>query len=80
MIFTVEATYENAVLRPAQPLPLRQGEKVDLVIRTPQGLSETTPAPSAHVRHDAIQRLLTLNLPVADREQMEREIVRGAVE
>jgi predicted DNA-binding antitoxin AbrB/MazE fold protein len=80
MTFTVEATYENGVLRPAQPLPFREREKVELVIRTRQGLSETTSAPPALGRHKAIQRLLALNLPVADWEQMEQEIVRGAVE
>ncbi len=80
MTFTVEATYENGVLRPARPLPLREREKVELVIRTPEGLSETTPPPPAHLRHEALQRLLSLNLPVADWEQMEQEIVRGAVE
>ena len=31
----VEATYENGVLKPAQPLPLDEHEKVELVIRTP---------------------------------------------
>jgi predicted DNA-binding antitoxin AbrB/MazE fold protein len=80
MTFTVEATYENGVLRPAQPLPLREHEKVELVVRTPRGLSETTSAPPAHVRYEALQRLLALNLPVTDWEQMEKEIVRGAVE
>jgi predicted DNA-binding antitoxin AbrB/MazE fold protein len=80
MTFTVEATYENGMLRPAQPLPLRERERVDLVIRTPQGLSEMSPAPPANVRHEALQRLRAMNLPVADWEQMEQEIVRGGVE
>ena len=80
MNFTVEATYENGVLRPAQALPLREREKVEVTIRTPQSLSETTPAPPTRVQYEALQRLLALNLPVADWEQMEEEIVRGAVE
>jgi len=80
MTMTVEATYENGVLTPAQRLPLREREKVDIMIRIRQGVSETTSAPPAHVRHEALQRLLALNLPVADWEQMEQEIVRGAVE
>ena len=80
MTFTIEATYENGVLRPAQPLPLREREKLEVVIRTPQDLSEMAAAPPSHVRHEALQRMLTLNLPVADWEQMEQEIVRGAVE
>ncbi len=80
MTFTVEATYENGVLRPAQSLALREREKVELVIRIPQGLSEAIPAPPARVRHEAFQRLLALNLPVADWQQMEQEVVRGAAE
>ncbi len=73
MTFTIEATYENGVLRPAQPLPLRDREKVELVIRT------TVLVPPDRARDEALQRLLALNLPVADWEQMEGEIVRGAV-
>jgi predicted DNA-binding antitoxin AbrB/MazE fold protein len=79
MTFTVEAMYENGVLRPAQPLPLREREKVELEIRVPEGLRETPLAPIVHARDEALQRLLALNLPVADWEQMEQEIVRGAV-
>jgi len=33
MILIVEATYENGVLRPAQPLPLKEREKVRLSVR-----------------------------------------------
>ncbi len=80
MTFSVEATYENGVLKPARPLPLRECEKVEIVIRTLECHSETTPAPLADLRHDALKRLLALNLPVADWEQMEDAIVRGAVE
>ena len=35
MTITIEATYENGVLKPAQPLPLKEHEKVEIVIRTP---------------------------------------------
>jgi predicted DNA-binding antitoxin AbrB/MazE fold protein len=34
MPLTVEAVYENGVLRPAEPLPLREREKVRLQIDT----------------------------------------------
>jgi predicted DNA-binding antitoxin AbrB/MazE fold protein len=34
MAFTVEAVYENGVLKPAQPLALKEGEKVSVTIRT----------------------------------------------
>lgn len=61
-------------------LPLRERETVEIVIRTPQDVSEPTPALPADARHQALQRLLAMNLPVADWDQMEQEIVRGAIE
>jgi predicted DNA-binding antitoxin AbrB/MazE fold protein len=32
MPITVEATYENGVLKPAQPLPLKEHEKVRITV------------------------------------------------
>lgn len=32
MALTVEAVYENGVLRPAEPLPLKEHEKVQLTV------------------------------------------------
>lgn len=32
---TVEAVYENGVLKPVQPLPLKEGERVRVVIPVP---------------------------------------------
>jgi predicted DNA-binding antitoxin AbrB/MazE fold protein len=32
MAITVEAVYENGVLRPAQPLPLKENEKVQITV------------------------------------------------
>ena len=34
MIITIEATYENGVLRPAGPLPLKESEKVRVTVQT----------------------------------------------
>ncbi len=34
MTFTVEATYENGVLKPATPIPLKESEQVQLTIQT----------------------------------------------
>jgi predicted DNA-binding antitoxin AbrB/MazE fold protein len=79
MTITTKATYENGVLRPAQPLPLREREKVEVVIRTPFASENSTTLP-AQERQEALRRLLSLDLPVADWEQMEQEIIRGAVE
>lgn len=42
MAITVEATYENGVLKPAQPLPLREHESVELTIRTRTSRAEQT--------------------------------------
>ena len=33
MVLTVEATYENGALKPAQPLPLREHEKVQVIVK-----------------------------------------------
>jgi predicted DNA-binding antitoxin AbrB/MazE fold protein len=35
MPLTVEAIYENGVLKPAQPLPLKEHERVQVTIQTP---------------------------------------------
>ena len=35
MPLTVEAIYENGVLRPAQPLPLKEHERVQITVQTP---------------------------------------------
>jgi predicted DNA-binding antitoxin AbrB/MazE fold protein len=32
MALTIEATYENGVLKPAQPLPLKEQERVQITI------------------------------------------------
>ena len=33
MAITVEAIYENGVLKPAQPLPLKEHEKVQITVK-----------------------------------------------
>ena len=35
MAVTIEAIYENGVLRPLQPLPWKEGERVSLVVSEP---------------------------------------------
>lgn len=80
-MFIVEATYENGVLRPSEPLPLKERERVEIVIRAPlQRPCHTPTASPVNERQAALERLLALQLPVADWEQMEQEIIRGAVE
>ena len=34
MAIVVEATYENGVLKPAEPLPLAEHEKVEITVNT----------------------------------------------
>jgi len=42
MAITIEATYENGVLKPAQPLPLREQEKVSITIHPKESLARQT--------------------------------------
>jgi len=37
MAITVEAVYENGVLKPAQPLPLQEHEKVQITVKAAAG-------------------------------------------
>ena len=42
MTLTVEAIYENGVLKPAQPLALKEHEKVSITIRPATSLAKQT--------------------------------------
>jgi predicted DNA-binding antitoxin AbrB/MazE fold protein len=42
MAITVEAVYENGVLKPVQPLPLKEHEKVQLTVETKKSWVEET--------------------------------------
>jgi predicted DNA-binding antitoxin AbrB/MazE fold protein len=42
MTLTVEATYENGVLKPSQPLPFKEHEKVRLTIEPAQNWVQAT--------------------------------------
>ena len=42
MAITVEAVYENGVLRPKQPLPLQENEIVRVSIESPTSWAERT--------------------------------------
>ncbi len=37
MAITVEAVYENGVLKPSQPLPLKEHEKVQVTVKAAAG-------------------------------------------
>jgi len=45
MAITVEAVYENGVLRPAGPLPLKEHEKVQLTV-VPAAEAQAPPGPA----------------------------------
>ena len=42
MAITVEATYENGVLKPSQPLPLREHERVQVTVESELSWAERT--------------------------------------
>ena len=42
MAITVEAIYENGVLKPIQPLPLKEREQVQITVRRPSSLADQT--------------------------------------
>ncbi len=42
MTITVEATYENGLLKPAQPLPLKENEKVRITVEPQMGWADRT--------------------------------------
>ena len=42
MTITVEATYENGILKPAQPLPLNEREQVRVTIQRPTSGADRT--------------------------------------
>jgi predicted DNA-binding antitoxin AbrB/MazE fold protein len=42
MSLTVEAIYENGVLKPAQPLPFKEHEKVKLTVQPAMSLARQT--------------------------------------
>lgn len=42
MSITVEAIYENGVLKPVQPLPLQEQERVEVVIKSKKTWVEDT--------------------------------------
>jgi predicted DNA-binding antitoxin AbrB/MazE fold protein len=42
MAFTIEAVYEDGVLKPVQPLPLKEHEKVRITVESEQTWAERT--------------------------------------
>jgi predicted DNA-binding antitoxin AbrB/MazE fold protein len=79
MTITVDAIYENGVLKPAEALPLAEHEHVEVTIHAPQGAGNEAKS-SLAARQEALAALCSLELPVSDWEAMEDEIIRGAIE
>ena len=42
MTITVEAIYQDGMLKPAQPLPLKEGEQVQVTVRRPASVADQT--------------------------------------
>ena len=58
MVFTVEAVYENGVLKPAQPLPFKEHEKVTVTVAPTQpSLVERIAARAAALPQETLDRL-----------------------
>jgi predicted DNA-binding antitoxin AbrB/MazE fold protein len=39
MTLTIEAVYENGVLKPAQPLPLKEHDRVQVIVQVKQSVA-----------------------------------------
>jgi predicted DNA-binding antitoxin AbrB/MazE fold protein len=76
---TIDATYENGVLRPVRPLPFEERQRVEIIIRTPEAATEAE-QPPVDARQAALKRLMSLELPVADWPEMEDQIIHGAAQ
>jgi predicted DNA-binding antitoxin AbrB/MazE fold protein len=59
MAITIEAVYENGVLKPAQPLPLKEHEKVRITIEPGLTWAERTAGTLGWKGdHETLQRIL----------------------
>jgi predicted DNA-binding antitoxin AbrB/MazE fold protein len=57
MTTTIEATYENGVLKPAKPLALREGQHVRLTISDEDRTADSDGAFTAVVSEEALGRI-----------------------
>ena len=58
MAITVEATYENGVLKPTKPLPLKEQERVQVTVHTPSTwVQETAGMIKWAGDHETLRRL-----------------------
>jgi predicted DNA-binding antitoxin AbrB/MazE fold protein len=58
MPLTVEAIYENGVLKPTQPLPLQEQQRVRLIIHVPSNWVQETAGMIAWTGdHETLRRL-----------------------
>jgi predicted DNA-binding antitoxin AbrB/MazE fold protein len=63
MTLTVEAVYQNGILKPTQPLPLQENQRVRLCIQTPADVQKAL---------DAVQRSYGLIPWTGDAETLRR--------
>jgi predicted DNA-binding antitoxin AbrB/MazE fold protein len=72
MTLTVEAVYENGVLKPAQPLPLKEHEKVRITVA-----ASSTDRPADLARLMAHAGAVDLGRPTgADNTRIDADLVR----
>ena len=58
MNLTIEAIYENGVLKPAQPLPLKEQERVQVTVHSPTSwVTETAGMIPWAGDHETLRRL-----------------------
>ena len=76
MTITIEAIYENGVLRPVAPLPLLDHEKVQVTIHTP--IARQPPIETA-ATSDAVGKMAGL-IPCSDALLIERIALDPALE
>src|SRR5438067_12950325 len=67
MTITVEATYANGVLRPDQPLPLAENEKVQVTVEAkPRGAADTSGGSSEPSGSSLAEELIALGNSIPD--------------
>lgn len=59
MSITVEAVYENGVLKPIRPLPLKEQEKVQVTVQTAVDLVRSTAGSLLRAAPDLIDQIAT---------------------
>jgi predicted DNA-binding antitoxin AbrB/MazE fold protein len=79
MSITIEAVYENGMLRPTSPLPLREFDKVQVTVHAPIVTVPETSTTSAPPGADVVGKAAGL-IPCVDTALIERIALDPALE